>query len=139
MFFIDERLLSGSFFLKDWPLSSIFLKNEQAYPWLMLVPRKENIQEFYQLENEERNILTEEIHQLSLIIKDYFKPDKLNVGALGNVVSQLHVHVVGRYKNDPLWPQGIWQNAMLHTPYEDEQLKELLPTLKDQISKYFPA
>lgn len=133
MFCIDERIQSTGFFLGDWPLSRVFLKNEECYPWFILVPRKENIQEIYQLVKEEREVLIEEINQLSLLVNGYFKPDKLNIGALGNVVPQLHVHIVARTKNDVLWPQGIWQSSMLATPYDEEKLKTLLPILRNLI------
>ncbi|CEG58052.1 HIT domain-containing protein [Legionella fallonii] len=133
MFFIDERIQSTCFILGDWPLSRVLLKNEQNYPWFILVPRKDNLQEIYQLEKEERQILMEEINQLSLLINEYFKPDKLNIGALGNVVPQLHLHIIARCKKDDLWPQGIWQSSMQATLYEEKQLNALLPSLKDLI------
>lgn len=135
VFNIDERIESTSIFLADWPLCRVFLKNEQAFPWFVLVPRKDNIQEIHQLELKERQTLMEEIHQLSLLVQNYFKPDKINIGALGNIVSQLHIHVVARTKQDLLWPQGIWQSAMNSTPYEDKHLLILLESLKNLIDK----
>ena len=136
MFCIDERIQSTSFLLGDWPLSRVFLKNEDSYPWFILVPRRENIQEIHQLVKEERQILMEEINQLSLIVKDNFKTDKLNIGALGNVVSQLHIHVIARNKKDTLWPQGLWQSSMNSTPYEEQRLNKLLPDLQELIRSY---
>lgn len=133
MFSIDERILSTSFHIGDWPLSRIFLKNEECYPWFILVPRKDNIQEIYQLLKEERQILIEEINQLSQVVNKYFIPDKLNIGALGNVVSQLHIHVVARTKNDALWPQGLWQSSLNTTHYKEERLNILLPIIRDLI------
>lgn len=130
MFSIDERIQSTCFTLDDWPLSRVLLKNEQHYPWLILVPRKNNVHELYQLEKEARQILMEEITQLSLLVNEYFKPEKLNIGALGNVVPQLHIHIVARSQSDDLWPQGIWQSAMHATPYEEKRLNTLLPDLK---------
>lgn len=102
MFCIDDRIKSSSFILGEWPLSTVLLKNDASYPWFILVPRKMDIQEIYQLEKSERFLLIEEINQLSLLVRDYFKPDKLNIGALGNIVPQLHIHIVIRRKNDPL-------------------------------------
>lgn len=134
MFCIDERILSSSFILADWPLSRVFLKNEAQFPWFILVPRIENIQEIYQLNKDHRQLLMEEINQLSLIAHDYFNPDKLNIGALGNVVSQLHVHVVVRTETDNLWPQGIWQASFSSTPYERSKLDILLPDLHKLIT-----
>ena len=139
MFQIDERIQSTCFTLGDWPLSRVLLKNERVYPWLILVPRKDNIQELFQLKKEERYQLMEEINQLSDLMNDYFKPSKLNVGALGNVVSQLHVHVIARYQKDPLWPQGIWQSSMIASSYEEEELSTLLTILRERVEQLNPV
>lgn len=130
MFDIDDRIRSTSFILGEWPLSTVLLKNEQAYPWLILVPRHESVQEIYQLSKQDRALLMEEINQLSLLVQEYFKPEKLNIGALGNIVAQLHVHVIGRNKQDSLWPQGVWQSSHHPNSYTEEQLKKLLPDLQ---------
>lgn len=134
MFCIDERIQSTCFTLGDWPLSRILLKNEAQFPWLILVPRKDNIQEIHQLNKKDRGTLMEEINQLSLLMTHYFKPEKLNIGALGNIVPQLHVHVVARSAKDSLWPQGIWQSSFNATPYSEDKLKTLLPVLCDLIT-----
>lgn len=130
MFILDERIESTCFFLSDWPLCRVLLKNESTYPWIILVPRKNNLQELLDLEKKERDLLMDEIHKASCIIKHYFKPDKLNVATLGNIVSQLHLHIVGRSHNDALWPQGVWQSALQSLPYTEEQLETLLPALR---------
>lgn len=136
MFRIDDRLQSSCFILGEWPLSTVLLKNEACYPWFILVPRRVNIHEIYQLEKEDQLLLMEEINQLSLMVNDYFNPDKLNIGALGNVVPQLHIHVVIRRKKDPLWPQGIWQSSMSPTPYPESKLNDILSSLSDLIREY---
>ena len=135
VFCIDERIQSTCFTLGEWPLSQVLLKNEAAYPWFILVPRKANIQEIFQLEKDERNTLMEEINYLSLLINDYFKPDKLNIGALGNVVPQLHVHIVARFQNDILWPQSIWHSSVEPSTYNEVHLKSLLPALGDLVRR----
>lgn len=136
-FSVDNRIESTSFILGDWPLSRVLLKNDQTYPWLILVPRKEGVEEIYQLDGEERQLLIEEINQLSLLVTSYFQPDKLNVGALGNVVPQLHVHVVGRRRGDPLWPQGIWQAGAVTSPYEVDLVDDLVFDWRELIQKEF--
>ncbi|HAT1774896.1 HIT domain-containing protein [Legionella pneumophila] len=136
MFCIDDRIKSSSFIIGEWPLSTVLLKNDASYPWFILVPRRMNIQEIHQLEKSDRFLLIEEINQLSLLASDYFKPDKLNIGALGNIVPQLHIHIVIRRKSDPLWPQGIWQASMPSIPYPESELKSLLPTLGDLVGAY---
>jgi diadenosine tetraphosphate (Ap4A) HIT family hydrolase len=135
LFCIDERIISTSFILGDWPLSRVLLKNESQFPWFILVPRVENIQEIYQLAKENQQVLMEEINQLSLLVNHYFNPDKLNIGALGNVVPQLHVHLIARNKHDAMWPQGIWQSALNSRAYERSELNPLLADLKDLIGK----
>ena len=116
--------------LTDWPLCRVFLKNNAAYPWFLLVPRIENIQEIYQLPKASQHQLIDEISQLSTIVNTQFNPDKLNVGTLGNMVSQLHIHVVARFKHDSLWPHGIWQAAQTDILYHEETVNALLKTLK---------
>jgi diadenosine tetraphosphate (Ap4A) HIT family hydrolase len=130
LFQLDSRLQSTCYYLGDWPLSQVLLKNEQHYPWFLLVPRRESVQELYQLNAQEQAHLTQEINQLSLLIINYYQPKKLNIATLGNIVSQLHVHCVARTEQDPLWPQGIWQSCHTPTPYNDEIIKEILPILK---------
>lgn len=138
VFLVDERINSTCFNLGDGPLSRVFLKNDQTYPWFILVPRKEGIVELFQLAHSDRLIFMEEINQLTLLVHQYFKPEKLNVGALGNIVSQFHFHVVARNAHDPLWPHAIWQAAHQSVPYNQEQLNTLLPNLSQHIEQWMP-
>ena len=138
MFQLDERIQSSCFTLTDWPLSRVLLKNEAGYPWFLLVPRKNNIQEIHQLTKEERELLMEEVNQLSLVLNAFYKPEKLNIGALGNIVSQLHIHLVARSKQDALWPHGIWQSSFTATPYPKHQIESLVPDLKALIEQATP-
>ena len=135
-FDVDSRIAASAFFLGDWPLSRIYLKNEAHFPWMILVPREAGVQEIYQLSEVSRQQLMKELAALSKMMVDVFNPDKLNVGALGNIVPQLHLHVVARYKNDLLWPHGVWQPHVETLPYPDARLIELLPILKQKISLF---
>lgn len=130
---MDSRILNSSVWLADWSLSSVYLKNDANFPWLILVPRESNVQEIYQLSPAHRHRLMDEIAALSAISQEFFKPDKLNIGALGNVVSQLHVHVVARFKTDKLWPDGIWQPNLVVAPYSSVQLAELTSALGKKV------
>lgn len=127
---IDPRIASTCYQLADWPLSRVYLKNNAHYPWFILVPRQDNIQEIDQLPQPLQHQLIEEISQLSTIVKKQFKPDKLNVGTLGNIVSQLHIHVIARFTHDDLWPHGVWQTALTSTPYTDAEIDKLIEQLK---------
>ncbi|KTC85979.1 MULTISPECIES: HIT domain-containing protein [Legionella] len=133
VFTTDNRIETSSVWLTDWKLSRVYFKNEAHFPWVILVPREENIQEIYQLSPTQRQILTEEIAEISKIMQEYFQPEKLNVGALGNIVSQLHVHVVARFKQDIAWPHSIWQPNLPASPYRKEVLTELVNALKERL------
>lgn len=128
-FIINHRISSTCFELGDWPLSRVLLKNNSEYPWLILVPRLVDIQEIDEMPLESRYQLMNEMSQISSIVRAYFKPDKLNVAYLGNIVSQLHIHVVARFYNDKLWPHGIWQASQENIPYANEVLNPLLDDL----------
>lgn len=135
VFVIDSRIESTSVWLADWPLSSLYLKKEANFPWVILVPRVDNIQELYQLSQVNRQLVIEEIAALSKMMEEYFKPDKLNVGALGNIVSQLHIHVVARFKEDKAWPHSIWQPELSTSVYADEILQDLVEVLQERLLK----
>lgn len=107
-FVIDPRLEASGLPLGDLPLSRVFLVDDARFPWLTLVPRRTGIVEILDLNDADRQILFDEILQVSAAVRAHFQPDKLNIGALGNVVPQLHVHVVARFASDPAWPGPIW-------------------------------
>lgn len=133
-FQIDERLSSTCITLGDWPLCRILLKNNADYPWLILVPRQNELRDLDDLPHELRQQLMDEMAQLSTIIKSYFKPDKLNIGTLGNIVSQLHIHFVARFTFDNLWPHGIWQAAQTQRSYSEGRLKTLTDELRSLLT-----
>jgi diadenosine tetraphosphate (Ap4A) HIT family hydrolase len=107
-FELDSRLDNDSLFLMDWPLCRVLRMNDRAYPWLILVPRRNGVREIIDLSSADQALLLREIGQASRAIKKALKPEKLNVAALGNVVPQLHVHVIARFTDDPAWPRPIW-------------------------------
>jgi diadenosine tetraphosphate (Ap4A) HIT family hydrolase len=91
----------------DLPLSRLLAINDADYPWLILVPRRAGVTEIADL-GDDTALLMREIVQVSHVLKHVTRCDKINIGAIGNVVPQLHVHIVARRKNDPLWPKPIW-------------------------------
>jgi diadenosine tetraphosphate (Ap4A) HIT family hydrolase len=137
-FILDSRIAATCFELGEWPLSRVVLKNNANFPWLILIPRMENIQEIDQLPQASRYILMDEISQLSTIVRAYFKPNKINIGSLGNIVSQLHVHVIGRFTQDNQWPYGVWQKDEAGKLYEEEQLQVLIKELGVKINDTHP-
>lgn len=92
----------------DLALSRILAINDADYPWLILVPRRPGVTEIADLGADDAVLLTAEISQVSRVLKVVTRCDKLNVAAIGNIVPQLHIHIVARWKNDPLWPKPIW-------------------------------
>lgn len=103
----------GSVFAADWPLCQVRVQDDARFPWLILIPRVPGAVELEDLSPDQRAALTEEIVRAGAVVRDLgalrgASVDKLNVAALGNVTAQLHVHVVGRRRDDPLWPDPVW-------------------------------
>jgi diadenosine tetraphosphate (Ap4A) HIT family hydrolase len=107
-FSLHERLAADCITLDDWPLCRVLLMNDASYPWLILVPRRPGLSEFHDVADADRPQLMVEIDRASRALKTRFDADKINVGALGNMVPQLHIHVIARYKEDPAWPGPVW-------------------------------
>jgi diadenosine tetraphosphate (Ap4A) HIT family hydrolase len=119
-FALDPRLAADTLPIGRLALSRILLMNDCTYPWLILVPERPGIRELYDLPAADRAVLIEEIAACARALTDALAqarvPDKLNVAALGNVVAQLHVHVVARFADDPAWPAPVWGRAPVR-PY----------------------
>jgi diadenosine tetraphosphate (Ap4A) HIT family hydrolase len=109
-FALHPRLESDCHFVCDWPLCRVLLMNDARYFWLVLVPRRDGITEITDLSAEDRAALMEEAARAGAIIKAAGAA-KLNIGALGNLVPQLHLHVVGRSPGDPAWPAPVWGHS----------------------------
>lgn len=103
------------------PLCRLLLMNDRRFPWLILVPEREDAREIHELPRADRAALVEEIARVGEAMTRLFQPDKLNVGALGNIVPQLHVHVVARFAADPAWPGPVWGSGAA-VPYEASEL-----------------
>ena len=113
------------------PLCRVLLMKDSRFPWLILVPERDGARAIHDLPPADRATLIEEIAQASQILERLFHPDKLNVGALGNIVPQLHVHVVARTVGDPAWPGPVWGSgaAMLYGAAELEEFRRGLEAL----------
>ncbi|MGO1872026.1 MAG: HIT domain-containing protein [Halomonas sp.] len=110
-FTLDERLASDTFPVADLPLCRVLLMNDARYPWVILVPRHPAISEILELPAADQQQLWREATQLGEAMKVAMGGDKLNIASLGNVVSQLHVHVVIRQHGDATWPAPVWGNG----------------------------
>lgn len=124
MFSLHPRLEADCFNMGDFPLSRLLLMNDARYPWFILVPRRDDIQEIFQLDDEEQLQLQRESSLLGKHLMERFGGDKLNIAALGNLVSQLHIHHIVRYLDDAAWPGPVW-GVGLPQPYEEAKLAEV--------------
>ena len=132
-FVLDRQLERDSAPLAELPLCAVRLMRDAAYPWLILVPRRAGAAEIVDLGREERLRLMDEIAATSQALMAAVPCDKLNIGALGNVVRQLHVHVVARRRGDPAWPKPVWGFAPA-VPYEPASERTLIAAIAGRLS-----
>jgi diadenosine tetraphosphate (Ap4A) HIT family hydrolase len=108
------------------------LMDDARYPWLILVPRIAGARELVDLDEADRAMLLGEISVVSRALETLFKPDKLNIAALGNVVPQLHLHLLVRYQTDAAWPQPVWGRGE-REPYALDALARRIAVLRDAL------
>ncbi len=123
-FALDPRLAADTAFVADWELSRVLLMNDARYSWLILVPRVAGAVELTDLSPQQRATLMDEIARAAQTLKHLSNATKMNIGALGNVVPQLHVHIVARNPGDPAWPGPVWGHspAQPYTPVARDAL-----------------
>lgn len=122
MFQLHPVLAADTIYLGDFPLCALLMSKDANYPWFILVPRCDDIEEIYQLDPDQRAALMQESCVLAQVLQRIFEADKLNVAALGNVVPQLHLHHIVRHHCDPAWPAPIW-GAVAAREYEENALQ----------------
>lgn len=132
MFSLNERLQADTCPVTDLELCRVLLMNNRLWPWLILVPMRAGAVEIHRLAEEDQATLMREIAQASRAVERLFAPDKMNVGALGNMVPQLHVHVIGRTRGDPAWPGPVWGSGHAE-PYEPAAAAALAQRLADAL------
>ena len=131
-FALDARLVADTIEIGDLGLSRLLLMNDARYLWLILVPRQESLSELVDLDPRDRTILMEEIAGVSKALIGLPGVDKINVGALGNIVRQLHIHVVARSSRDAAWPGPVW-GAGTPQRYDSQRAFEIARDLKAQL------
>jgi diadenosine tetraphosphate (Ap4A) HIT family hydrolase len=131
-FILDARLEADTVPVVDLALSTVRLMDDAAYPWLVLVPRRAGLVELIDLAPAERAQLIEEIAAAETALARATRCHKLNVGALGNLVAQLHVHVVARFDTDAAWPGPVW-GAAPRTPYGEERRAALVADIAGRL------
>ncbi|WP_442876568.1 HIT domain-containing protein [Endozoicomonas sp. GU-1] len=132
-FELDPQLARDCVVIGDFPVCRLLLMNDSQYPWFILVPRIQGVEEIYQLDEAAQQQLLFESSYLAEMLQVLFCADKMNVAALGNVVRQLHVHHVVRFTADAAWPAPVWGRHPAR-PYTDEQLAEVMHKLKTGIT-----
>lgn len=133
MFVLHERLEADTIEVCDWPFSKVLLMNDATYPWLILVPRRDALRDFHDLAPEDRPAMMDEIDRASVALEDVFAPDKMNVAALGNMVPQLHVHVIARFTSDQAWPGPVW-GVVEAKPYGEAALEKAPDALRQSFA-----
>lgn len=136
MFALDSRLQQDCLLIGDFPLCRLLLMNDSHYPWFILVPRREEVSELFQLDAADQRQLWHETTLLAETLKDTFAADKMNVATLGNVVSQLHMHVIVRRRGDAAWPAPVWGRHPARA-YADEQVRQLKEKLRLVLTEDF--
>ncbi|MDF9616201.1 HIT domain-containing protein [Pseudomonas entomophila] len=131
MFTLDSRLQQDSLVLGDLPLCRLLLSKDANYPWFILVPRRPDVSELFELDEADQRQLWEETTALAEALKDAFAADKMNIATLGNVVSQLHMHVIVRRHGDAAWPAPVWGKvpAVDYTPEQVEGIRQRVSEL----------
>ena len=135
-FVLHPRLMADTAVIVDWSLSRVLLMNDRRFPWVVLVPRRPNAIELFDLDAASRATLSNEIARAAERLKDWARTrggsDKMNVGAIGNLVPQLHVHVVSRRRGDALWPGTVW-GAGQGEHYGAAELMRVVSELRDAL------
>ncbi|ELR67349.1 Diadenosine tetraphosphate (Ap4A) hydrolase [Photobacterium marinum] len=132
-FTLHPRLAADTTVLGDLPLCRVLLSKEALGPWLILVPRKDNLTEIHHLPEDEQFQLMRESSAVATLLENDYQADKINVGALGNLVPQLHVHHIARFKDDVAWPGPIWGNTD-GTQREEAVQQALAEDLREELS-----
>lgn len=130
MFDLNERIAADGLLVGDLPFCRVLLMNDRTYPWLMLVPRLEGAVELHDLPPILLQEVMAEVSRAAACLKQQSGCDKINIASLGNVVAQLHIHVVGRRTDDAAWPRPVWGAAPAQ-PYSAEQGAELTVLYRD--------
>ncbi len=132
MFELHPQLAADCLVLGDLPLCRVLLMNDQNYPWFILVPRIAGKTELFQLAPDDQMTLMAESCRFSAFIHEDFSADKINVASLGNMVPQLHVHHIVRYRDDAAWPGPVWGRVPAQ-PYT----AEAIGTLRQRMATLF--
>jgi len=131
-FQLHPRLKQDCISIGRLDLCQLLMMNDNQYPWFILVPEKADIKEIYQLSKPEQRTLLEESSYLAENLAALYKADKMNIAAIGNLVPQLHIHHIVRYRSDKAWPDPVW-GKFAAIPYTQQQIADNLTRIKEQL------
>ncbi|WP_372749424.1 HIT domain-containing protein [Litorivivens sp.] len=129
MFQLDERLAADTVVLGDLELCRVLLMNDAHYPWVILVPRRDNLREIYEMSDADQQQLQMESSCVAERMSALFNAEKMNIAALGNMVPQLHLHHIARFTDDAAWPKPVW-GVVPAKPYSTDEMKERVAALQ---------
>jgi diadenosine tetraphosphate (Ap4A) HIT family hydrolase len=135
-FELDPRLAADSHWVADGPMCQVRLMDDMRFPWLVLVPRIAGAVEWFDLDEADQRAVFDETSQAARLLREQSGCDKINIGALGNIVRQLHVHVVARRGGDAAWPGPVWGNGEA-TRFSATALETRLAELRAQWARLF--
>ena len=125
---INKKFLTDSYYLTDLKLCTVRLINNSKFPWIILIPNRKKVTDITELKPKDQILLMKEIVFCSKIMKKIFKTKKLNVEKIGNIVPQLHIHIIARFKKDSSWPLSVW--VIKGKPYLKKALEKILIKIK---------
>jgi diadenosine tetraphosphate (Ap4A) HIT family hydrolase len=128
MFKINNKFLKSSHHIADLKLCSVRLNDNSKFPWLILIPKRKNVTDISDLNSKDQILLMKEIVFVSRLMKKLFKTSKLNVEKIGNIVAQLHIHIISRKKTDSSWPLSVW--VVKGKKYSVKNLKDVLNKIR---------
>jgi diadenosine tetraphosphate (Ap4A) HIT family hydrolase len=134
-FSLDPRLAKDSVTVGFLALCEVRLQDDARFPWLVLVPQRKNVSELFELSAADREVAMEEIAQCASALRAITRCLKINVGALGNIVRQLHIHVVARNEGDAAWPGPVW-GAGTGVPYDVAAREDLIARLRSALAMH---
>jgi|SRR5210317_1018034 diadenosine tetraphosphate (Ap4A) HIT family hydrolase len=130
---INKNFLKTSHYITDLKLCSVRLIDNEKFPWIILVPKRNKVTDITNLNSKDQVTLIKEIVFCSNVMKKIFKTNKLNVEKIGNIVPQLHIHIIARKKSDSSWPLSVW--VVKGKPYKKSTIKSMIEKLEEGIKK----
>ena len=133
-FELDGRIARDSDLIATLDLCQLRIQNDSRWPWLVMVPQRADVTEIFELSEADQALLSAEVNHVAAALKEITCATKINVGALGNIVRQLHVHVIARFEGDANWPGPIWGYGSAE-PYDGEKRQALMNRLMEKLSR----